>query len=212
MAEALRQNQTINATAAGLDAEAIMRALADFANGQMPVCQGFKFTALPSSMSLLDAPTYAVQLHDADGNLAVTYKYNYFREDTPDGVQWSLYPLVIQWEGGKTPTYRQPDMDAAIIDHCLSSLRTFFADDLKTGRADITMASGYLTVQRHGHAFFERMGWTLYNFEKKDGAYPSLAAHSAVVQSMAQRIDDISMPFRTEKVEADMLSFAVMVI
>lgn len=210
MAEALRQNQTISATAAGLDAEAIMRALADFANGQMPVCLGFKFTALPPDRSLQEAPTYAVQLHDAAGNLAVTYKYNYFRQDTQDGVQWLLYPLVIQWEGGKTPTFRQSGMDAAIIGHCLSSLRAFFADDLKTGRADIVMATGYLTVQRHGHAFFERMGWTLHNFEKRGGIYPALAAHSSALQSIAQRIDDISMPFRTEKVEADMLSFAVM--
>lgn len=187
-------------------ADGIMHALANFANVQMPVCQGFTFTALPPDMSLQNAPTYAVQLHDDEGHLAVTYKYNYFCE----GHEWRLCPLVIQWEGN--PPRRQPGMDAAIIEHCLSTLRVFFADELKSGKMKMTMATGYLTVQRHGHAFFERMGWTLYSFTKQNGTYPALAAHSKTLQSITARIEEISMPFRTDDVEANTMSFAVMEI
>lgn len=207
MAEALRQNQTSPTPAADHGADEAMRALAAFANAQMPVCQGFTFSALPPDMSLQDAPTYAVELRNADGHLAVTYKYNYFR----DGREWRLCPLVIQWEGGTAPTYRQPGMDAAIIEHCLSSLRVFFADDLKSG-TKMTMASGYLTLQRHGHAFFERMGWTLHSFAKQGGIYPALAAHSPAMQAITQRIEDISRPFRTDAAEANTMSFAVVEI
>ncbi len=207
MAEAQRKNQAPTISAADPGADVTMRALADFANAYMPVCQGFTFTALPPDMSLQNAPTYAAQLRNADGHLAATYKYNYFR----DGCEWRLCPLVIQWEGGQTPTYRQPGMDAAIIDHCLSSLRAFFAHDLKNG-APMTLATGYLTVQRQGHAFFERMGWTLYNFTKQDGIYPALAGHSAAMQAITQRIEDISMPFRTDAAEANTMSFAVVEI
>lgn len=180
-----------------------MAALAAFVNAQLPALSNFSFKVLPPDTSLQDAPTYAVQMRDARGNLAATYKFNYFMDETG----WQFYPLVIQW--AEDAKFRVAGMDSAIIEHCLASLRRFFAQDTGGARLCLTMASGYLTTQRHGRTFFDRMGWTIHSFDKQDGAYPALFQHSAPFRSMAQRIDDISMPFRTEAAEAATLCFAV---
>lgn len=177
-----------------------MAALAGFVNVHHPAQAAFALRALPPDMSLQDAPTYAVELRNAAGQLAVTYKFNYFFD--PATSAWLLFPLVIQW--AENAQHRSEGMDHAIIEHCRISLRSFFAKNIR-----LTMASGYLTTQRHGRAFFERMGWTLHSFEKKDGIYPALAAQDAPIRFMAQRIDDISRPFRTDAEEAAILCFAV---
>ncbi|MBW7911247.1 MAG: hypothetical protein H3C49_08260 [Alphaproteobacteria bacterium] len=205
---ALHTAQTPPRNAAAPDA--VMAALADFANAEMPVHGGFRFKALAPSTSLLEAPTYAVELYDDENMLAVTYKFNFFRDETAQGVLWRFFPLVIQWEGNSIR--RKPGMDSAIIEHCLGGLRRFFAPDMAQGDTRLLMASGYLTTQRQGRAFFERMGWTLHSFEKKNGDYPALALQPEEIQKTARRIDDISMPFRTEETEASMLCFAVIAV
>lgn len=184
----------------------VMAALASYANAHLPVLSGLFFTAQPPDTSLQDAPTYSVTLHNADGHLVATYKYNYFRDDDTSPAIWRFFPLVIQW--AEDGAHRTSGMDVTIIEHCLLSLRGFFAQ--RDGRyAPLMMASGYLTTQRHGRAFFERMGWQLYSFGKVAGAYPALAALPPPLQKTALRIDEISMPFRTDDVEANTLCFAV---
>jgi hypothetical protein len=180
-----------------------MAALAAFANARLPALAGFSFRALPPDTSLQDAPTYAVQMRNADGQLAATYKFNYFADETG----WQFFPLVIQW--AEDAKFRAAGMDSAIIEHCLLSLRQFFVQDCGGARLRLTMASGYLTTQRHGRAFFERIGWIIHSFDKQENLYPALLQHPAPFQSMAQRIDDISMPFRTDAAEAATLCFAV---
>jgi len=204
MSQALQQHHS---SAFDVPPDAVMSALADFVNAEMPEHRGFRFKALAPSLSLLEAPTYAVELYDEENILAVTYKFNFFRDRTPRGVLWRFFPLVIQWEGNSIR--RKPGMDTAIIEHCLGALRRFFADDMSSGDARFVMASGYLTTQRQGRAFFERMGWRLHILDKKDGSYPALHALPDDLQSIARRIDDISMPFRTEDIEANTLCFAV---
>jgi len=190
---------------AAAEADIAMAALADFVNMHMMSYAGFRFNALPPDMSLQDTPTYVTELRTATGQLAATYKFNYFFDR--DASSWLLFPLVIQWTD--QAQHRSEGMDRAIIEHCLSSLRRFFAQDSTAPVASLTMASGYLTTQRHGRAFFERMGWTLHRYDKQSEQYPALALQPKALQFIAQRIDDISLPFRTDEAEANTLCFAV---
>ena len=203
MGEALRQTEMAQETAT---ADALMSALADFVNAEMPALNGYNFQALPPDISLQNAPTYAVELHDAQG-LVVTYKFNYFRSAIDGADFWRLFPVVIQWQGN--PPRRTAGMDATIIEHCLTALRRFFSKDLQSGAMHMVMASGYLTTQRQGRAFFENLGWNMHYFEKDNGDYPALAHAPESLRSIARRIDDISMPFRTEEAESRMLCFAL---
>lgn len=207
MTQPLKQPPLPAALSLDVDADETMARLAEFTNDTMPTCGGFRFKALPPDTSLQSAPTYAVQLFGSADDLVVTYKYNYFRDKTEGRFVWRLCPLVIQWEGNSPK--REAGMDDAIITHCLSSLRGFFADELRGGDIQLIMATGYLTVQRHGHAFFDRMGWTLHSYAKENDTYPALALMPLAIQKIAQRVDDISMPFRTDDIEIGTLSFAV---
>ncbi|MDP2206784.1 MAG: hypothetical protein Q8K65_10820 [Alphaproteobacteria bacterium] len=183
------------------EADDAMAALAAFVNARSVPQTAFSFKALPPDMSLQDAPTYVTELRNAAGELAATYKFNYFFDG--DASSWQFFPLVIQW--AENAKYRSEGMDRAIIEHCVSSLRAFFVQDVR-----LTIASGYLTTQRHGRAFFERMGWQLHSYDKQGGQYPLLALQPAPMQFIARRIDDISMPFRTDEAEAGTLCFAVL--
>jgi hypothetical protein len=197
-AAALQISAPLSAT---VEADTAMAALADFVNVHQTSYAAFRFNALPPDMSLQDTPTYVTELRTDAGQLAATYKFNYFFD--PDASSWLLFPLVIQW--ADQAQHRSEGMDRAIIEHCLSSLRKFFAQDA----VRLTMASGYLTTQRHGRAFFERMGWKLHSYDKQSGEYAALALQPQALQFMARRIDDISMPFRTDEAEVNTLCFAV---
>ncbi|MFN7113311.1 MAG: hypothetical protein ACK4PK_03025 [Alphaproteobacteria bacterium] len=186
---------------AAAEADCVMAALAAFVNTRAAPQAGYLFKALPPDMSLQDAPTYVTELRNAAGVLAATYKFNYFFDRST--LSWQFFPLVIQW--AENAKHRSDGMDSAIIEHCLFYLRAFFAPDVR-----LTIASGYLTTQRHGRAFFERLGWKLHSYDKQQDQYPALALQPEPLQFIAYRIDGISMPFRTDEAEAKMLCFAVL--
>jgi hypothetical protein len=199
----------LSSFSASEEARRLMETLAGFVNAQATAQRSpCSFHAMPPDMSLQGAPTFATEVRTTDGRLAGTYKFNYFFDLGTSS--WLFFPLVIQW--ADNAQHRSEGMDCAMIEHCLSNLRGFFAQrpDAPAARPPcLTMASGYLTTQRGGRTFFERMGWVLHSFGKKDGLYPELEAQPAPLQFMARRIDEISMPFRTDAEEAKTLCFAV---
>lgn len=163
------------------------------------------FRALPLDHALFDAPTFSVDVQNG-GVTAATYRYNY--SSTADGRTLLLHPLVIQWADGGA--HRTAGLDAQIINHAVSSLRSYL-DDAPPDVQDIRLTSGYLTVQRDGKNFFNKMGWDIYHLAKENGAFTGTPL-PAPLQDIAARIDAVSLPHRTTAEEAGQVCFASLLL
>lgn len=174
-----------------------LEALPDWINRSCPVLEGLRFNALPINRSLHDAPTVSVEVSGGDGLVAI-YKYNFQLEPTSAvGIRLVLSPLVIMWaEGG---VRRTSGMDGIIIRHCLESIGKY-KGSLTPSLSEVILTTGYLTVQRAGRVFFEKLGWVVTDCMVREGAIV-ISDDQRHLRATLERIACLSRETRTLDIE-----------